>query len=49
LANPLVYVKLNTTGLSPSKGLLLETLRLQLEDVPGMGMDYTFVKNGDTH
>ena len=48
MANPFVYVELNTTDVSPSKAFYSKLFDWKLEDVPGMGMDYTFIKNGDT-
>jgi predicted enzyme related to lactoylglutathione lyase len=47
MANSFVYVELNTTDLSPSKGFYSKLFDWKLEDVPGMGMDYTFIKVGD--
>jgi len=48
MANPFVYTELNTTDLSPSKAFYSKLFDWKLEDVPGMDMDYTFIKNGDT-
>jgi hypothetical protein len=48
MANPFVYVELNTTDLSPSKAFYSKLFDWKLEDVPGMDMDYTFIKNGDS-
>ncbi len=47
MANPFVYVELNTTDVTPSKAFYSKLFEWKLEDVPGMGMDYTFIKNGD--
>jgi uncharacterized protein len=47
MANPFVYVELNTTDLSPSKAFYLQLFDWKLEDAAGMNMDYTFIKNGD--
>jgi uncharacterized protein len=48
MANPFVYVELSTTDLNPSKAFYSKLFDWKLEDVPGMDMDYTFIKNGDT-
>lgn len=48
MANPFVYTELNTTDLGPSKAFYSKLFDWKLEDVPGMGMDYTFIKNGDS-
>ena len=47
MTNPFVYVELNTTDVSPSKAFYSKLFDWKLEDVPGMEMDYTFIKNGD--
>jgi predicted enzyme related to lactoylglutathione lyase len=47
MANPFVYVELNTTDVSPSKAFYSKLFDWKLEDVPGMDMDYTFIKNGE--
>ena len=48
MENPFVYTELNTTDLSPSKAFYSKLFDWKLEDVPGMGTDYTFIKNGDS-
>jgi len=48
MANPFVYVELNTADVSSSKDFYSKLFDWKLEDVPGMGMDYTFIKVGDS-
>jgi predicted enzyme related to lactoylglutathione lyase len=48
MANPFVYVELNTTDVQPSKAFYSKLFDWKLEDIPGMGMEYIFIKNGDT-
>jgi uncharacterized protein len=47
MANPFVYTELNTTDVGTSKAFYSKLFDWNLEDVPGAGMDYTFIKNGD--
>jgi predicted enzyme related to lactoylglutathione lyase len=48
MANPFVYTELNTSDVPGSKTFYSKLFDWKLEDVSGMGMDYTFIKNGDT-
>jgi uncharacterized protein len=45
MANPFVYVELNTTDVSASKTFYTKLFDWKLEDVPNM--DYTFIKVGE--
>ena len=45
MANPFVYVELNTTDVSASKTFYTKLFDWKLEDVPGA--DYTFIKVGE--
>jgi uncharacterized protein len=45
MANPFVYVELNTTDVSAAKTFYTKLFDWKLEDVPGM--DYTFIKVGE--
>lgn len=47
MANPFVYVELNTSDLSGSKAFYTKLFDWKLEDVPNIGMDYTFIKVGE--
>ena len=48
MANPFVYTELNASDVPRSKTFYSKLFDWKLEDVPGMGMDYTFIKNGDS-
>ena len=48
MANPFVYTELNASDVPRSKIFYSKLFDWKLEDVPGMGMDYTFIKNGDS-
>lgn len=47
MANPFVYTELNAADVPKSKTFYSKLFDWKLEDVPGMGMDYTFIKNGN--
>jgi predicted enzyme related to lactoylglutathione lyase len=48
MANPFVYTELSTSDVPGSKTFYSKLFDWKLEDVPGMAMDYTFIKNGDS-
>jgi hypothetical protein len=48
MANPFVYTELNTSDVPGSKTFYSKLFDWKLEDVPGMDMEYTFIKNGDS-
>jgi predicted enzyme related to lactoylglutathione lyase len=47
MANPFVYVELNTSDVPGSKSFYTKLFDWKLEDVPDIGMDYTFIKVGE--
>lgn len=47
MANPFVYVELNTSDVPGSKAFYTKLFDWKLEEVPNIGMDYTFIKVGE--
>jgi hypothetical protein len=47
MANTFVYTELNTSDVPGSKTFYSKLFDWKLEDVPGMDMEYTFIKSGD--